>query len=301
MPYAVNKTFLLLAIIEVAKQTEVGIKKQRREMKMNHTLGDMLKTIRETKRLHINDVAEQLNVVPRTVYKWESGDRIPPYDVLLLLTEVLDCTLVLDHGNLTFENPQASKRLEELKKEVEKMKLKLVQTTGDINFFKDSNEAWYQQICQGDIEKVLDGAITYRIVERCEDYSIRYELNGTTGFSVWQNETNLKDGFWTLKEANDCLGRFLLEEKEIRSEVINFMAENQRSMAENHLECWRSRYEEYDSIEDVEWDLDVNHDPSLELEWVEDQLAIELTADEATYVEETFNQAVIDYLQNRWH
>ena len=273
---------------------------------VNYQLGDTLRRIRESKQLHINELAHRIDVVPRTIYKWENGDRIPPLPVLLKLTEILNCSLTLEAGTITAaqspsEMESLSQRLKLIEKEVKNMELKLMEIKGDVKFFKDSKNDWYQQLCNGDIQKVKDGTPTYQTMEQCEDYCVKYELNGTQGFSVWRNGINLEDGFWTLKEATDCMGRFLLSEKDIRNEVIEFMDEEGMMMAESHLECWQSRYEEYDSIEDVRWDLDVNHDPSLEWEWVEERLNLELSDDEKNYVEEVFNQAVVDYLRNRWN
>ena len=63
-------------------------------------------------------------------------------------------------------------------------------------------------------------------------------------------------------------------------------------MAESHIECWKDRYFRK-SKKDIRFDLEVNHDISLEIEIVEQDLGRELTDKERRTVESKFINAVV--------
>lgn len=63
-------------------------------------------------------------------------------------------------------------------------------------------------------------------------------------------------------------------------------------MAESHIEGWSSRYEDK-SKEEVEYDLNVNHDDILEIEIIEEELGRELNDEERDIVSEKFIEEVL--------
>ena len=65
-------------------------------------------------------------------------------------------------------------------------------------------------------------------------------------------------------------------------------------MAENHLECWKDRYYKMNKKE-ISFDLNVNHDDSLEIESVETDLGRKLTDSENGYVIDKFHKAVLSF------
>lgn len=270
-----------------------------------YQLGDTLRMIREANQIHINELAHRLSVVPRTIYKWENSERTPSLSILLQISEALNCSIIFENGEIrpqlndSMNNAQQEK-LKTRKAEVERMNLKLLRTKGDIKFYENESGELFHQLLSGDIIKANPEIEGYELVESCEDFTIKYALNGYDGLSVWRHDELWTNGIWTRQGASKRMGEFLLAEKDVRPEVIDFMEEHKTSMAENHLECWSSRYAEYETLEDVEWDLNVNHDPSLEFEWVQDNLEIELTCDEERFVEETFNEEILHLLRNRW-
>lgn len=62
----------------------------------------------------------------------------------------------------------------------------------------------------------------------------------------------------------------------------------------SHIECWKSRYIEYKSKKQIEFDLNTNHDPSLEIESAEELLDRKLTEDETENLIANFNKAVLE-------
>ena len=69
--------------------------------------------------------------------------------------------------------------------------------------------------------------------------------------------------------------------------------------ADCHIESWRKRYSSYTSKKQVEFDLDVNHDSSLEVEYAEDLLGRKLTDEENDLLVKKFNKAVIKKINLR--
>ena len=79
--------------------------------------------------------------------------------------------------------------------------MNLIETKGDIKFFKDEKGKLFQQIQEGEIFKVKDGNIANKTIKKVNGCNIKYNLNGVYGFSVYKGNTNLEDRIWTIAEA----------------------------------------------------------------------------------------------------
>jgi len=77
----------------------------------------------------------------------------------------------------------------------------LIETKGDVKFFKNEKGKLYQQIGDGELFKVKDGNITYKTIKKVNGYTINYENNGVSGFSIFKGSSNLEDRIWTIAEA----------------------------------------------------------------------------------------------------
>ena len=69
--------------------------------------------------------------------------------------------------------------------------------------------------------------------------------------------------------------------------------------AYSHIEAWSQRYSNYTSKKEVEFDLNVNHDPSIEIENSEEELGRKLTNEENDMLVKKFNKAVIKKINLR--
>lgn len=78
----------------------------------------------------------------------------------------------------------------------------------------------------------------------------------------------------------------------IKKDLKEFLQNNLYGMAESHLECWKDRYFGY-TKQRLEFDLNVNHDDSLEIEYTEDQLNRELADNETDYLIRQFHKEVV--------
>lgn len=85
---------------------------------------------------------------------------------------------------------------------------------------------------------------------------------------------------------------------EYNNDLLTFMRDNLRDMAESHLESWAERYYRK-SAEMVESDLSINYDFSADVECVENELNRELTDDEKEYFIEQYTKTIVDnFYQN---
>jgi hypothetical protein len=68
---------------------------------------------------------------------------------------------------------------------------------------------------------------------------------------------------------------------------------------DSHIEAWSERYSSYTSKKEVEFDLNVNYDPSIEIENSEEELGRKLTNEENDMLVKKFNKAVIKKINLR--
>lgn len=78
----------------------------------------------------------------------------------------------------------------------------------------------------------------------------------------------------------------------IKKDLKEFLQNNLYGMAESHLDDWKNRYFGY-TKQKLEFDLDFNHDDSLEIENAEDKLKRKLTDNETDYLIRQFHKEVV--------
>lgn len=78
----------------------------------------------------------------------------------------------------------------------------------------------------------------------------------------------------------------------MRKIVKEYLDKNLEDMADSHIEAFKDRYYRY-SKEQLEQDL-CGHDFSCEVETIEEELKIKLTAKEYDYCESKFNQKIVE-------
>ena len=81
-----------------------------------------------------------------------------------------------------------------------------------------------------------------------------------------------------------------MEQKEkIGTDLKEFISNTIEGTVQNHLEGWAGRYAEYKRVSQVRFDLNVNHDSSLEIEYAEEELKRKLNIKEIDFLVERFN------------
>ncbi len=83
----------------------------------------------------------------------------------------------------------------------------------------------------------------------------------------------------------------------IKQDLKNYIDNNMRDIAISHLECWKDRYFGYTKAK-LEFDLDVNHDDSLEIEQAEYELQRKLKDHEYYYLINKFHKEVVNQYIN---
>ncbi len=80
----------------------------------------------------------------------------------------------------------------------------------------------------------------------------------------------------------------------LNKDLQDYLTESSlNGMAESHLSAWMSRYYGMNK-EDIEFDLNVNHDDSLEIEYTEEMLSRKLNGEEIDFMVDKFHDAIID-------
>ena len=76
--------------------------------------------------------------------------------------------------------------------------------------------------------------------------------------------------------------------EKIGSDLKEHINNTMKDTADNHLEAWSDRYSKHNIVSDVRFDLNVNHDNSLEIEYAEEELKRELNDREIDFLVERF-------------
>jgi len=79
--------------------------------------------------------------------------------------------------------------------------MELIESKGDVTFYKNDSGKLYQQLGSGDIFPVRDGKITYRPIQTINGNTIKYNTNGVHGFSIFKGKRIMEDGIWDFSNA----------------------------------------------------------------------------------------------------
>ncbi len=75
----------------------------------------------------------------------------------------------------------------------------------------------------------------------------------------------------------------------IGKDLKTFITDTIKDTAENHLEAWKSRYAKQSRVSEVRFDLEMNHDNSLEIEYAEETLNRKLNDTETNFLVKRFH------------
>lgn len=56
-----------------------------------------------------------------------------------------------------------------------------------------------------DFISIKDGKIRNRETERYKGFTIKFNLNGVYGFSIWRGSVNLEDRLWSIEDAKNAI------------------------------------------------------------------------------------------------
>lgn len=75
------------------------------------------------------------------------------------------------------------------------MGLEMIDRKGDVTFWKDEKGVQFQKLAHGEPFKVRNGKMTYKRLATHGRYIIKYNNNGTNGFSVWKGTVILLESW----------------------------------------------------------------------------------------------------------
>lgn len=84
-----------------------------------------------------------------------------------------------------------------------------------------------------------------------------------------------------------------LENNNLGHDFILALKNNIDGLVESHIDAWRDRYYPK-SVDDISYDLYVNHDISLEVEAIEHEIGRDLELEEFNVLEAYFNESVLN-------
>lgn len=214
---------------------------------------------------------------------------------MIELTKILNFKMILENGDVSImkNNKVVNEILSEEIKEVKKFGRYSI-----IEIYSNSENGIY-----GNIYTSMDETLSNRGDALSRDNNSKVLI----GYCLYDTKLgytpdDAKDWHDTIDSAEWEYNNFYevikeLDFENVREEVIEFWEKNVEDSALSHISAYKDRYYGK-SLSQIEFDLDVNHDMSLEYEYVEEELNIELTSNELKYIAASFNKAVLDMFKN---
>lgn len=192
--------------------------------------GEIAKSVREKNKLSQEDMASKLYLSGKqTIYYYEKGKRVMKLPEFVDFIQTFNETVVIDKNGLSLVDNSTNKEIME-NKENKKMlnqngSLILIEEKGDVSFYEDKETGrQYQKVSRIGLVPVVDGDMQYQIVESFGSISIRYNLNGVHGYSIWYNERCYEDNFWSLEQTREAVDEIFFESQ--KAKAVSVMITN---------------------------------------------------------------------------
>lgn len=91
--------------------------------------------------------------------------------------------------------------------------MNLIETKGDVSFFKNDKGKLYQKLGAQDIYPVANGKITFRYISTVRGIDIKYQNNGCNGFTLFKGKTILEDNIWEYAKAERIAKELTINDK----------------------------------------------------------------------------------------
>lgn len=226
--------------------------------KIKEQFSKITKDVREKNNLSQEDMASKLYLSGKqTIYYYEKGKRIMKLPEFIEFIKIFDEKVIIDKDGIKLlENVDELNKNKD--KEIGKMdnkNFKFIEQKGDIKFYEDTNtQREYQQLPITGLIPVIDGEMRYQIIKTYGDISIRYNLNGCYGYSIWSGEKCLEDNFWVLDAVDNAVEELFLNVQ--KEKTIKIMVENVENKLEYEnlsLDCldFSSSCDMIESLDDV--------------------------------------------------
>jgi len=98
--------------------------------------------------------------------------------------------------------PMGSPRMTSAQKEAEKISgLTFIERIGDVSFYRDAKGKQFQQLGCDEPFRVKDGKVAYKEMHKVNGVTIKYQLNGCNGFSLFKGRKLMEDNIWKFADA----------------------------------------------------------------------------------------------------
>lgn len=198
--------------------------------KVKEQFSEIAKNVRKKNNLSQEDMASKLYLSGKqAVYYYEKGKRIMKLPEFVEFIKTFNETVVINKDGLSLFSTELNIENKE-KKDMENKNsnLILLEKIGSVSFYEDiQSKKQYQQVEGIGLIPVLDGKIEYQTVQTFGDISIKYNLNGCYGYSIWFRDKCHEDDYWLLEQVKKSINElFFASQKE---KTISVMITNLES------------------------------------------------------------------------
>ena len=135
---------------------------------------------------------------------------------------MFDETVVIDKNGINLlEDSNKTNIVDKKEREImNNENFKFIEQKGDVRFYEDIDTGMqYQYVSIIGLTPIVDGEIKYETIKTFGDISIRYNLNGCYGYSIWSGNRCLEDNYWNIEQAEDVVTEMFFGIQEERSVV----------------------------------------------------------------------------------
>ena len=206
--------------------------------------GEIIKTIRVKNKLSQEKLANELYLSSgkQIISYYEKGERIMKLPEFVEFTKKFNETVVISKDGIYLSDKTSNKNTEKEYKHMikERRNLVLIEKKGDIEFYEEVNsKKQFQKIPEMALLPVVDtldtGVHEYQLIESFQGISIKYDLAGVYGYSIWSGDRCLEDRFWYLEQVRESVKEMFFEGQ--KKKAISVMVSNiENKFEEEELE-----------------------------------------------------------------
>ena len=109
---------------------------------MDNSVGKRIETLRKSKKISQEDLAEKVGVSRMTVYKWESGTSVPNYANMQALARALETTVSFFTDETSFECDEEEREKESARENEVALSVENELCAADITYENPAEEAY---------------------------------------------------------------------------------------------------------------------------------------------------------------
>lgn len=143
---------------------------------MDYSVGKRIETLRKSKKISQEDLAEKVGVSRMTVYKWESGTSVPNYANMQALARALETTVSFFTDETSFGCGEEERERESARENEIALSVESELCAADITYENPAEEAYCDKPKLRESSEDNDGKNGGRAIFFCRGNSFAYRL-----------------------------------------------------------------------------------------------------------------------------